>query len=130
MDDRIEECRKFFNEVIQDMMEDDAALEQMQQMTRDDRVRLEHEMNQVDGELRESPPSPEELAEPTPAQYRAVVGAAAAEELLFRRRYLAKTVCMCVAQGDTHRIAEAKLLEHALLHLQILDAEIARRHIG
>lgn len=130
MDNRIEECRKFFNEVIQDMVESDAALRQMQQMTRDDLARLEHEMNQFDGELRENPIRPAELAEPTPEQYRAAAVADAAEELLFHRRYLAKTVCMCVAQGQTHRIAEANLLEHAVPHLQILDAEIARRRIG
>ena len=79
------------------------------------------------GELRDKP---EESAEQTPEQFRDAARTPA-EDLLKHRRFTAKLICRTVVDvGRSHAIPAAPILKWCLGRLQIMDAEISRRHLG
>jgi hypothetical protein len=128
MDSHLDEDREFFLEVIDDLAQAEEVAKSIEQATAEQKARWEHELNQLDGELRDKPV---EYEEETPEQFRQQVARETAEQLLMHRRFTAKTICKCVARvGRSRTIAAAMLLKEGVGRLQILDSEIERRHLG
>ena len=127
MESRIPEYRDFFEEVLSTI----AMLEELPERDRlasaEDKARWEHEANQMEGELEGKTPADFEYK---PEELPRVIASESAAELLGFRRICAIGIVMGIVRGRTHEEFAAETLRDALHDLGLMDAEIARRHMG
>ena len=138
MKSQLEIDREFFLEVIDDLAKDAAQDAREEEMTPEQQwAHMQHEAQEFDrmfpaaaddDDIEET----EEISEEEEAdRFRQAIARTNLKELLFHRRYTAKTICKRVARvGNSHATPWAQILKGSFERLQVMDAEIRRRIPG
>jgi hypothetical protein len=140
MKSQLEVDRKFFLEVIDDLAKDAAQNAHEDEMTPEQHwAYMERQAKEFDrmfpaaaGDVDETEAETEKLSEEEAAdEFHQAIARSDLKELLFHRRYTAKSICRRVARvGDSHAIPWAQILKGQFERLQVMDAEIRRRIPG
>ena len=136
MKSQLEADRRFFLEVIDDLAKDAARDAREEEMTPEQQwAQMEREAQEFDRMFPGATEAVEEYEETTEEEeadrFRKAIARAEIKELLFHRRYTAKTICRYVARvGNSHATPWAQILKGSLERLQMMDAEIRRRIPG
>jgi hypothetical protein len=124
MKGHLDEDRKFFLEVIDDLAEDEVIAEQVSEDMAKGRLKAEVDRLPDPDEVRS-------LSEETAESRRRRLSQLTAADLLFARRMAAKSLCMLVLNyGHLHAVPWSTMLRENVERLQFMDAEIDRRHLG
>jgi hypothetical protein len=137
MKSQLEVDREFFLEVIDDLAKAAAQNAHEDEMTPDQFwEHIQREAKEFDRmfpgaaqdfEEADAPPE-KETEEEAAERFRQALARIDLKELLFFRRYTAKSICMRVARvGDSHATPCAQMLKGSFERLQAADAEIERR---
>jgi hypothetical protein len=140
MKSQLEADRKFFLEVIDDLAKDAARDAHDDELTSEQHyAELERNAKEFDRmfpdaaqdfEETDAPPE-KETEEEAAERFRQALARIDLKELLFFRRYQAKSICMRVTRVGSSDIAPcAQMLKGSLERLQAADAEIRRRIPG
>ena len=140
MKSQLEADRKFFLEVIDDLAKDAAQNEHEMEMTPEQHwAHMQREAKEFDRmfpdaaqdfEETDAPPE-KETEEEAAERFRQALARIDLKELLFFRRYQAKSICMRVTRVGSSDITPcAQMLKGSLERLQAADAEIRRRIPG
>jgi hypothetical protein len=134
MKGHLDEDRKFFLDIVDDLASSEVIAERASQMTREDWAEFEREHADELDEMAETPTQPgtiDEHLQESVKQSRQRVSGIGDQDLLLMRRMRAQRICRFMLQvGRLHDGIYAKLLRYEIEQVQVLDAEIARRHLG
>jgi len=136
MKSQLEADRKFFLEVIDDLAKEAAQDAHGNEMTPEQFwEHIQREAKEFDRmfpaaaeDVEEIEDTQEATEEEVADRFRQAIAGTDLKELLFHRRYTAKTICKRVARvGNSHATPWAQILKGAFERLQVMDAEIRRR---
>jgi glutamyl-tRNA reductase len=140
MKSQLEADREFFLEVIDDLARDAAQNAHEDEMTPEQFwAHIQREAKEFDRmfpaaveDVEETEEEAEKVTEEEAAdRFRQAIARTDLKELLFLRRYTAKSICKRVARvGTSHATPWAQILKGSLERLQVMDAEIRRRIPG
>ncbi len=140
MRSQLEADRKFFLEVIDDLVKDAAQHAHRAEMTPEQFwEHIQREAKEFEGmfpaaaaDVEEAGEETEKVTEEQAAEkFREAIARSDLKGLLFHRRYTAKAICRRVARvGDSHVTPWAQILKGQFERLQVMDAEIRRRIPG
>lgn len=144
MKSQLEADRRFFLEVIDDLARDAAQSAHDLEMTPEQFwEHIQREAEEFDRmfpgaakafeetEEKTEVEAEEETEEEAAERFRQAIAGTDLKELLFHRRYTAKSICKRVARvGNSHAAPWAQALKGSLQRLQVMDAEIRRRIPG
>jgi hypothetical protein len=134
MKGHLDEDRKFFLDIIDDLVSSAVSAEQISQMTREDWAEYERrhkdELNEF-AATTDNPPALEEQLKVSIEQRRKRMSSISDGDLLWMRRGRAQSICRYMLQvGHLHDGFYSMMLQYEMEHVRIMDAEIARRGLG
>ena len=134
MKGHLDEDRKFFVDIIDDLASSAVTMERVSQMTREDWAEYERlhqdELNEVAATPRE-PTTTEEQLNDSVERCRRMMSSIDSRDLLLMRRLRAQRICKYMLQvGHLHEGFNSRMLRYEMEQVQIMDAEIARRRLG